>query len=123
MGGAFDVEEGRARAVEICSAFPEAEVQRIEQHTGFKVRGKPFAYYEVNHHGDGKITLALRMSLEAQAAFVDAEPWRASVSKYVGRYGWVDIDLGAAMVDWDELAEFVRESYRIVAPKRLSRSV
>ena len=118
------VETGRARATEICSQFPEVEVVSYTgQHTGFKVRGKAFAYYQVDHHGDGRITFAVRMTMEAQQAFVSTEPDRASISPYVGRYGWVDIDLEARPVDWDEIAAFARGSYRIVAPKSLAKLV
>jgi predicted DNA-binding protein (MmcQ/YjbR family) len=38
---------------------------------------------------------------------------------YLGPYGWLGLDLTAAKVDWDEVAELVDASYRIVAPKKL----
>ena len=120
----IDVEVGRAHASEICSAFPEVEVvSHMGQHTGFKVRGKAFAYYQVDHHGDGRITFAVRTTLDVQQVLVSAEPERISVSPYVGRYGWIDIDLQAWLVDWQEIAQFARESYRIVAPKSLAKLV
>jgi predicted DNA-binding protein (MmcQ/YjbR family) len=37
----------------------------------------------------------------------------------LGRAGWVDIPLGAEGVSVDLLRDFVEESYRVVAPKRL----
>ena len=124
MTAELDVEEGRARATEICSVFPEVEVLSYNgQHTGFKVRGKAFAYYQVDHHGDGRITLAVRLTREDQTALVSSDPARVSISPYVGRYGWVDIDLQARPVDWDEITGFARDSYRIVAPKSLANLV
>ncbi len=124
MTADLDVEAGRARATEICSAFREVEVGSDNgQHTGFKVRGKAFAYYQVDHHGDGRIAMAVRLTREDQAALVASDPASVSISPYVGRYGWVDIDLEARPVDWDEIAAFARDSYRIVAPKRLAKLV
>ena len=39
---------------------------------------------------------------------------------YVGSKGWIGIDLRSASLDWEEVAEVVQESYRLVAPRRLS---
>jgi hypothetical protein len=44
---------------------------------------------------------------------------RAFVPAYFGPKGWMGLDLTAAPVDWDEIAELVEESYRNTAPKRL----
>lgn len=41
--------------------------------------------------------------------------------KYVGGRGWVGIYLDVGNIDWDEIAELVEESYRLVAPKSLVR--
>ena len=41
-----------ARVRKICDRFPEVEVRSGQHHT-FLVRGKKFAYYLDNHHGDG----------------------------------------------------------------------
>ena len=49
-------------------------------------------------------------------------PHRGFVVKYVARHGWVNyfLDLPDRPVDWAEVAELVRDSYRIQAPKRLT---
>jgi predicted DNA-binding protein (MmcQ/YjbR family) len=49
---------------------------------------------------------------------VRAEPERFFVPPYVGPSGWVGIWLDGT-VDWAELADLLRDSYRLVAPKRL----
>ena len=46
-------------------------------------------------------------------------PERFFVPPYVGSKGWVGARLDAAQ-DWDELAELLEDSYRLIAPKRLS---
>ncbi|UMG93099.1 hypothetical protein [Nocardioides sp. TF02-7] len=38
---------------------------------------------------------------------------------YYGPYGARAVDLAAPGVDWDEVAELVDASYRLVAPRRL----
>ena len=43
----------------LCQAFPE--VEQVESHgsPNFKVGGKAFAIYSLNHHGDGHVALWL----------------------------------------------------------------
>lgn len=41
---------------------------------------------------------------------------------YVGRRGWIGLRLDDDP-DWDEVAVVVKRSYRLIAPKRLARSV
>jgi hypothetical protein len=42
---------------------------------------------------------------------------------YVGPRGWLGLRLDIPHVDWDEVADFVAESYLLVAPKRLAELV
>jgi hypothetical protein len=42
---------------------------------------------------------------------------------YLGPYGWVGLDFTAAPVDWDEVAELVDASFRLVAPAKLIREL
>jgi len=44
---------------ELCLAFPEAEEKPSRGSPNFRVRGKTFAIYTINHHGDGCIALVL----------------------------------------------------------------
>jgi predicted DNA-binding protein (MmcQ/YjbR family) len=53
-----------------------------------------------------------------QAALVAADP-RFKIAAYVGKHGWVDMELGER-IDWNEIEALVRNSYRLVAPKRLA---
>lgn len=54
-----------------------------------------------------------------QALMVRAEPERYFVPPYVGPSGWVGIWLDRDP-DWEEVRELMRDSYRVVAPKRLT---
>jgi uncharacterized protein YdhG (YjbR/CyaY superfamily) len=42
---------------EVCLSFPEAEEFVSHGSPNFRVRGKTFASYVVNHHGDGQAQL------------------------------------------------------------------
>ena len=46
-------------------------------------------------------------------------PAASSWPPYVGNKGWIGARLGA-VPDWEELAELIEESYRLIAPKRLA---
>ena len=48
---------------------------------------------------------------------------RATVAHYIGRYGWVSVDLTAKKQDWAEITELIDTTYRAVAPKKLVREL
>jgi predicted DNA-binding protein (MmcQ/YjbR family) len=103
----------------ICMAFPEATEQPFGTHTTFQVRKKNFAMYLDNHHGDGRVAVWLKAAPGVQDDLVRADPKRYFVPPYVGPRGWIGIRL-EDKVDWKGLAVLVRESYRLIAPKRLA---
>jgi hypothetical protein len=112
------------RITDICLALPEAEADdHHPPHRGFKVAKKNFAYYTVNEHGTDMVTLVVRTSFEEAEALVATDPDRFVRPKYVARFGWVSyrLDLANRRPDWREVRELVSESYRIQAPKRLSK--
>jgi hypothetical protein len=120
----MSLEEQRERVSQICLALPEAAVgARTGQHLAFEVRGKKFAYFLVDHHGDGRVAVNCKAAPGVQEALVAADPQRYFVPAYLGARGWVGIDLDAPGTGWAEVAELLRESYRLVAPKRLASRV
>lgn len=42
---------------------------------------------------------------------------------YMGPFGWMGLDLTAAAVDWDEVAELLDASFRLVASKKLIKKL
>lgn len=40
---------------------------------------------------------------------------------YMGPFGWLGLDFTAAEVEWDEVAELLDASFRLIAAKRLIR--
>lgn len=102
----------------ICLHFSETE--EVESHGApeFKVRGKSFATFSLNHHGDGRVALIVNGSPETQAMLVESAPKIFFVPPYVGHKGWYGIDLAQGM-RWDRVAELVRDAYIRVAPRSL----
>jgi hypothetical protein len=88
----------------------------------FRVRGKTFATYVVNHHGDGRVALWLPAPAGAQEQHVEAAADQFFVPPYVGVRGWVGVRLDRGLA-WKRVAELVREAYLHVAPRRLHASV
>jgi predicted DNA-binding protein (MmcQ/YjbR family) len=75
-----------------------------------------------NHHGGGRPAVWCKAGPGNQALMVRAEPERFFVPPYVGPSGWIGVWLDRS-VDWAELADLLRDSYRLVAPKRLRMSI
>lgn len=82
------------------------------------MRGKKFAYYVINHHGDGKVALQTRAPMGDQQHFVEFNPEVYFVPPYIGPKGWLGVELNKGL-RWNEIAERVREAYSVVAPKPL----
>jgi len=57
-----------------------------------------------------------------QALMVRADPGRFFVPPYVGPSGWIGIHLDRNP-DWTEIGELMKDSYRLVALKRLLSSM
>ena len=69
---------------EICLSFPEAEEVPSRGSPDFRVQGKTFATYCVNHHGDGHVALWLHSPAGAQQLYSEMEPEYYFVPPYVG---------------------------------------
>jgi predicted DNA-binding protein (MmcQ/YjbR family) len=106
----------------VCLAFPEAEEKPSHGSPDFRVRGKSFASYVVNHHGDGRVALWLNVSPGAQQAYCEAEPRHFFVPPYVGPRGWLGVHLDKGL-SWKRIAQLVREAYEKVAPAGLCAKI
>lgn len=104
-----------ARIREICSSFPEVTEKPFGGHTApsYRVRDKLF----VMTSEDG-LSMTFKAAPGVQEALVKEAPERFFVPKYVGSKGWVGARLDVDH-DWDEMAELIEDSYRLIAPKRL----
>jgi predicted DNA-binding protein (MmcQ/YjbR family) len=104
----------------ICLAFPEAE-ERVTwgDHPTFRVRGKIFAIAGTT---EGRPRFTCKAPEGSQMVLVGADPERFYVPAYVGSKGWVGMWLDRKP-DWDEVANIVRRSYKLIAPKKLAASI
>ena len=106
-----------ARVRRICFALPEVEEKEAWSSPTFRVKGKMFAMYFYNHHGDGRIALWLKAPPGVQEMLVEAAPDKFFIPPYQGPFGWIGVHLDRC--EDDEIASHVREAYRMVAPKKL----
>lgn len=103
----------------ICLALPEAQEKEAWGDPTFRVRDRISA---MEKRGDGRISLWCKAPPGSQAVLIGADPERFFVPPYVGQKGWVGVRLDRDP-DWDEVAELVRRSYRLIAPKRLAARI
>jgi len=104
---------------EICLALPEAVEKSFGGHTSpaFRVRDKMFVMIS-----EDRTSMTFKGAAGVQEALVAGDPDRFYVPPYVGAKGWVGARLDVGQ-DWDEIAELLVDSYRMVAPKRLAARV
>lgn len=109
------------RLRKICLALPEAHEVEAWGEATFRVRNKMFATFASanSHHGKGREAVWCKAASGNQDFMVRAEPDRYFVPPYVGPSGWVGVWLDGGDVDWAAVADLVRDSYRLIAPKRL----
>jgi predicted DNA-binding protein (MmcQ/YjbR family) len=107
---------------EVCLWFPEAVEVISHGSPDFRVRGKTFATYVINHHGDGRIALWLNAPGGAQELYTREEPKHFFVPPYVGPRGWLGVHLNKG-ISWKRVAKLVREAYEKVAPPALSKQL
>ncbi len=107
---------------EVCLSFPEAEERPSRGAPYFRVRGKRFAGYIVNHHGDGRVALWLNAPPGAQQFYAGNEPEHYFIPPYAGPGGWLGVNLDKGL-RWITIAERVREAYEKVAPGELAAAI
>ncbi|HEV7626202.1 MAG TPA: MmcQ/YjbR family DNA-binding protein [Streptomyces sp.] len=111
------------RLEQIAARLPEAERVDIEQwgdHPTFRVRGKNFVFC------DGEaLHLSLKLSREEAAAVTATDPGVEPAGYGLGRHGWVALTLSPDEDEerWQQITEWVRTSYTLVAPRKLARMV
>jgi hypothetical protein len=98
----------------IALRLPEVEEHRTwGTDINWRIRNKMFAIT-----GDeGSTGVSVKASIDAQADLIDLDPETFSKAAYVGRFGWVTVDL--TRVDIDLLDKLVRDAWRATAPAKL----
>ncbi len=107
---------------EACLWLPESEEFLSHGSPTFRVRGKTFATFTVNHHGDGRVALWLNAPPGSQELHVGAEPEFFFVPAYVGSRGWLGVILNSR-IKWTRVIALIREAYETTAPQALVRTL
>jgi len=108
------------RLRKLCLALPEAREVEAWGEPTFRVK-TIFAMYAgpSNHHGAGRESVWVKANKTNQMLMIAAAPDRFFVPPYVGPFGWIGVYLDRAKTDWDELAELLRDAWRMSVPKKL----
>lgn len=112
-----------ARLEAIALVLPEATRVDIEAWDGeptFRVRNKNFVFTNPEVTG-----VSVKLSVEEAEAVVATDPLAQPTGYGMGRHGWVSVDIGEDADEdrWQQVTEWVRTSYTLVAPKTLARIV
>lgn len=95
----------------LCLALPDTVLTMTWGSPHFRVANKIFCGFGSD---DGKPVLGVKLERShAQRVTKEARFWPAP---YVGRHGWVSMDV-ARRKSWDEVAALILESYQLIAPK------
>jgi len=105
----------------LAMVLPEAEETLSHGMPCFGIiKGKKFAWISMDHHGDGKTALLVKISgPDEQAQLIEHDPERYYRPAYFGD-GWIAMRLDLGRNDWDEIREWLARSWRSVAPKKLA---
>ena len=111
------------RLERIAARLPEAERVDIEawgDEPTFRVRGKNFVFTDQEASG-----VSVKLPKEEAAAVVATDELAEPTGYGLGRHGWVSVQIGDEAGDarWQEVEEWVRTSYTLVAPKSLAKIV
>ena len=108
------------RVTEICASLPEVTRSLSGDHAQFQARNRTFAYFLNNHHGDGIVAITCKVLAGDNIELTSRRPRDFYLPAYLGSRGWVALRLDLKAPDWEEVAELIHGSYKLVAPKRLA---
>jgi predicted DNA-binding protein (MmcQ/YjbR family) len=108
-----------------CLSLPgthEKETWGDAEHAGdvtFRVKDK--IYLITGPDGGGA---TIRTTIEQQADLIAAFPTSAKVAAYVGRFGWVHVELdGPGALDPEVARDVIRSAWRRTVPKSMLREL
>ncbi len=108
---------------ELCLAFPEVEEFESHGSPNFRARkGKVFAVFALNHHGDGRVALWLATPALEQSRLIASAPKAIFKPPYVGPSGWIGVDLNRGF-SWKRVIELVHMAYAASSPAKLVAQV
>lgn len=104
---------------ELCLAYPEAEEFLSHGSPNFRARkGRVFAIFALNHHGDGHVALWLNTPAAEQLRLIESAPKHVFKPQYVGPSGWIGVELNRGF-SWKRVIELVHMAYVNSSPAKL----
>jgi predicted DNA-binding protein (MmcQ/YjbR family) len=118
---------GRTIAVavrELCLALPAVEEFESHGSPNYRARegsrkGKVFAVFALNHHGDGHVGLWLNTPAVEQSRLIASAPKHLYKPPYVGPSGWIGVELNRG-ISWRRVIELTHLAYLNATPARIS---
>jgi predicted DNA-binding protein (MmcQ/YjbR family) len=103
--------------------LPEAVRLDVEAWGGeptFRVNGKNFIFTDSE-----ATSVSVKLTPEEAVAVVASDPLVEPTGYGLGRHGWVSVRIArrTSQSRWQEIEEWIRTSYTLVAPKRLARLI
>lgn len=110
-----------ARLRAIAGTFPRTAEKVSHGMPVFYIdKGRTFAWYTHDHHGDGRSAVLVKTSgADEQAVLVEADPALYFLPAYMAPSGWIGIRTDIDATDWAHIADRVASSWRMVAPRKL----
>ena len=113
---AVELKESEERLRDLALAYPEAYEEFPWGHRAIKVKGKTFVFIALEEEG---LSLSTKLPLSGVAAL--ALPFASPTGYGLGKSGWVTARFAAGdEVPLELLHEWLDESYRAIAPKKLA---
>lgn len=105
---------------ELCLAFPEVEEFESHGSPNFRARkGRVFAVWALNHHGDGHVALWLNTPAAEQSRLIASAPRHIFKPQYVGPSGWIGVELNRGF-SWKRVTELTHLAYLNSTPAKLA---
>lgn len=104
------------RVRQICLALPETSEKISHSEPTFFVRKRVFCMFANNHHNDGHIGVWVAAEPAQQATLLKEEPQKYYYPPFVGKGGWIGIEL--AQVSDDELGGHLSDAWRLIEAKQ-----
>src|SRR5579864_5822600 len=109
-------EEHLKRVRRICMALPETTETASHGEPTFFVRRRVFCMFANNHHNDGHIAVWIPAEPGLQAELLKEAPDRYFYPPYVGKGGWIGIEL--SRIDDEDLGAHLSDAWRMIEVKQ-----
>ena len=113
------VKQAEQRLIKYALTFPEAVLDHPWGHDAVKVKGKMFATFGGEEGAPKEFSMSVKLPVSSEMALTLS--WVEPTGYGLGKSGWVSLAIRTAddAPDVDVLEEWLDESFRAIAPKKL----